>query len=180
MVDVTYQMVLSTIQTASLVVGIVYYLTIMRNTQKTREQSLKTQEEAEKRRQRELIFQRIQFFDLPWARAWGDVMLKDPDKWEEVYDPRENLESYANMAFVRNRYENLGIMLREGFIEAELLFQMFNPGSILAAWEHYKENIASSRERRYQPDLFRGFEYLAIEAQKKYPEIVPTKPNWSG
>ena len=51
-------MVLSTIQTASLVVGIVYYLTIMRNTQKTNEQSLKAQEAAEKAKQREMVFQR--------------------------------------------------------------------------------------------------------------------------
>ena len=57
---------------------------------------------------------------------------------------------------------------------------MFNPGSIIAAWEHYKENVASNRELRFQPDLFRGFKYLAMEAHKKNPEVVPTRPKWSG
>ena len=44
MVDVSYQMVLSTLQTIALIVGIFYYLTIMRNQQKTRELSLQAQE----------------------------------------------------------------------------------------------------------------------------------------
>ena len=34
MAEITYQMVLSTLQTAGLLVGIIYYLTIMKNSQK--------------------------------------------------------------------------------------------------------------------------------------------------
>ena len=41
MVEITSQMVLSTLQTIALIVGIAYYLTIMRNSQRTRELSLK-------------------------------------------------------------------------------------------------------------------------------------------
>jgi len=35
MVEITYQMVLSTLQTIALIVGIAYYLIIMRNSQRT-------------------------------------------------------------------------------------------------------------------------------------------------
>ena len=37
MVDITYQMVLSTLQTIALIVGIVYYITIMRNQNRSRQ-----------------------------------------------------------------------------------------------------------------------------------------------
>jgi hypothetical protein len=178
MVDVSYQMVLSTIQTISLVVGIIYYITIMRNQQRTREQALKAQIESEKARQRELIFQRLQHFDYSFTRAWGDVIFKDPEKWVEVYDPNENLEAWTNMAYLQNRYNNLGIMLKEGVIEPELLFKIFNPGGILSAWAHYKDNITTRRERYGPPNLFEGFEYLAQTAMERYPDLEPRRPRW--
>jgi preprotein translocase subunit YajC len=46
MVEVTYQMVLSTIQTIALIVGIAYYMTISRKQQRTRELALESQEQA--------------------------------------------------------------------------------------------------------------------------------------
>jgi uncharacterized protein HemX len=67
MVEITYQMILSTLQTIALIVGIVYYLIIMRNTQKTRELSLraqeltlKAQEQAKETRQAQLLRARAQ------------------------------------------------------------------------------------------------------------------------
>ena len=42
MVEITYQMVLSTLQTIALVVGIIYYLIIMRNSQRTQQMQLDT------------------------------------------------------------------------------------------------------------------------------------------
>ena len=67
MVEITYQMILSTIQTASLVVGIIYYITIMRNQQRTRELTLKAQEHATETRQTQ-IFMRL-YEQLNNARA---------------------------------------------------------------------------------------------------------------
>jgi hypothetical protein len=46
MVDVTYQMVLSTLQTAGLLVSIFYYITVLRNQQKNQEISLRNQEKT--------------------------------------------------------------------------------------------------------------------------------------
>ena len=178
MVEITYQLFLSTLQTVGILVGIVYYITIMRNAQRTRELALKAQEEAERSRKREMILQRLQSFDLPFAKAWGDVMFKDPEKWSEVYNPRVNLETYANMVFLQNRYQNLGIMVREKVVDPELLFQIFNPMSIISAWEHYRENIESRRKSGNQPSLFDAFEYLAEEARKRYPHMKIGRPRW--
>jgi arginine exporter protein ArgO len=64
MVEFTIPLVLDIIRTAGILVAIVYYITIMRNQQRTRELSLKAQEEAEKARQREMIIQRSQTYGL--------------------------------------------------------------------------------------------------------------------
>jgi hypothetical protein len=55
MVELTYQMVLSTVQTAGILVGIAYCLVIMRNSQKTRELALQSQEQALETRQAQLF-----------------------------------------------------------------------------------------------------------------------------
>ena len=172
--EITLSILLQLVQTIGILVGIIYYITIMRNTQRNQELSLKVQEDAERARQREMIFLRFQSFDLPYARAWGDVMYKDVstiEEWREVYDPRVNLDTYANMVFLQNRYQSLGIMLRERVISPEMLFQLFNPASIMLAWEHYKVSILYRRENDDQPNLFDGFEYLAEEASKMLPEF---------
>ena len=44
MVEITYQMVLSTLQTVGILVGIIYYLTIMRNSQKNQQMQLETRQ----------------------------------------------------------------------------------------------------------------------------------------
>ena len=108
-------------------------------------------------------------------------MFKDAstiEEWRKAYDPRVNLDTYANMVFLQNRYQSLGVMLREGVISPEMLFQLFNPASIMIAWEHYKVFIFYRREHDDQPNLFDGFEYLAQEARKMLPDFSPEKPDW--
>ena len=65
MVDVSYQMVLSTLQTVGLLVGIVYYLTIMRNSQKNQQMQLET-------RQSQLFMQLFQYHidKERWKDSW--------------------------------------------------------------------------------------------------------------
>jgi hypothetical protein len=166
MVEITLSIVLQFFQTAGILVGIIYYLTIMRNVQRSK--------------QREMIFQRFHF-DLDFSKAWADVMYKDVstlEQWREVYDPVANPQSFANMTFLQNRYQLLGIMLKEKVVDSEMLFQLFNPVSIMTAWEHYREQIIARRETGNQPTLFEGFEYLAEEARKRNPDITPRKARW--
>jgi hypothetical protein len=57
MVEITLPITLQIIQTLSLIIGIAYYLTIMRNSQKTRELTLNAQEQALETRQAQLFMQ---------------------------------------------------------------------------------------------------------------------------
>ena len=170
MVEITYQMVLNTIQTVSLVVGIIYYITIMRNQQRTRETSLKLQEEAEKSRQREMIFLRFQGFDKTYHEASSDVMSQE---WGSTMDDyrKHSLESRTNFNYVQVKYNNLGIMLKYEMMDPDLFYQVFPIGNIIRFWEKMENIILDYRETTKDNTYNEGFEYLYNEAKKRFPDI---------
>ena len=177
MVEITYQMVLSTIQTASLVVGIIYYLTIMRNTQKTRELSLKAQEEAERNRQRDMIIQRSQTYGLDWMRAWYEV--SNMTDWEDAEDFNQKYrrsESRAKWMYLMRQYTLAGLHLKEG-ADPDLLFYLYPPYSIMTLWERFEPVLRSQNERTNDPNMWEPFEYLYNEAKKRYPDVTPGQDN---
>ena len=88
MAEITYQMVLSTLQTAGLLIGIIYYMSTLRNAQLTR----KTQAAR-------LLSERTQIsefaeniFDL-WEMEWEDF-----DDYLRKYDSTVNRDNYLKRA----------------------------------------------------------------------------------
>ena len=75
MAEITYQMFLSTLQTVGILVGIVYYITIIRNAQRTREVT-------KRNRQSDMIIQRSQSYSLDYTRAYAETV--GMDDWETV------------------------------------------------------------------------------------------------
>jgi hypothetical protein len=73
MTELTYQMVLSTLQTAGLLVGIFYYVTTMRNAQKTRELTLQSQELSRKAQEHALKTREAQLFMQFYSQHATDV-----------------------------------------------------------------------------------------------------------
>ena len=168
MVEITYQMVLSTLQTIALIVGIVYYITIMRNQQRTRELALKAQEVAEKARQRDMIIQRSQTYGLEWMRAWGEI--NKMTDWQDVEDFMEKYagtESRAKWLYIVRQYTLAGLHLKEG-ADPDLLFQLYTPYSIMTLWERFEPVFRSQKEM----GLWEPFEYLYNEAKKRHPNIL--------
>jgi hypothetical protein len=176
MAEITYQMVVSTLQTIALIVGIAYYLTIMRNTQRTRELSLKAQEEAEKARQRELIFQRFQGYSLEYTRAFADVRSytdwEDVDDWHEKYGILSNPEAWSEYAYITSTYNLAGILLKEEVADAELIFQLYPPQAVIRIWERFEPVTLDVRERTKHTSFYGPFEFLYNEAKKMYPHII--------
>lgn len=171
MVEITLQIVLQIIQTVSLVVGIFHYLTILRNQQRTRELSLKAQEEAEKARQREQIVIRYQSFDKTYHLAIEDVLSQEWGNTHKEYYTHSN-ESRANFNYVQVRYNNLGVMLKNEMIDADFFFQVFPTRNIMRFWEKMEKIILDYRERTKDFSYNEGFEYLYNEAKKRYPDMI--------
>ena len=104
MIEITYQMVLSTLQTVGILAGIVYYLTIIRNTSKARE--------------RELIYQKFQNISLEYIQTFNEVQLmtdwETPEEWEEKFGRENNLDAFSKWNYVIRHYTLAGVLLKQG------------------------------------------------------------------
>ena len=143
------------------IVSILYYTSVLRN--------------AEKVRQRDQIFQRIQSQDTTWLDAWVETMFHNKadsfEKHEEKYGPETNPEAWVKRNLVSARYESLGVMLKEKMIDPDILYQLYKPRTILTAWSRFENSILILRERFNDPTWGAGFEYLVNETVKRFPNI---------
>jgi len=87
MVEITLPIILQILQTIGILVGIVYYITIMRNTQRTRELSLNAQEQALETRQAQMFLQML--------NRWRDE-TEGLDVWPVIATKISNAEEYLD------------------------------------------------------------------------------------
>jgi hypothetical protein len=140
---------------------------------------LKSNNEA---RQRELMYLRFQYNDLEYMETFTYVMskpIKTHEEFREHFDPIEKPEAFAKYIFLGTRYQNLGLMLQEGKIDADLLFKIFTPRTIMQIWEKILPHESETRKRFNDPDHYSAFEYLYNEAKKRHPEIQPKQYGFS-
>ena len=178
MVEITLSVILQIVQTVGILVGIIYYLTIMRNTQRTRELSLKAQEEAERSRQRELILLRSQSYSLEYITAYTETVGMDDwntvEEFHSKYGREANPEAFAKWLYIRSVYNFAGLLLKEKGTDPELIFQLYSPNSIIGLWEQHESIINEVRTRFNHPTYWEPFEFLYKEAKKRYPELAPS------
>ncbi len=168
MVEITYQMALSTIQTMSLVVGIIYYLTIMRNSQRNQQHTLET-------RQAQMFMQIYNQTNEPsFIKAWQVVSnsaqwdsFEDWDKWRS--DPENYNASHRLGMF----YEGLGVLVKENYVPIRLIALLMT-GMTRDFWERHILMIDEARERLNYPRFLSESEYLYDELMKyveEHPEL---------
>ncbi len=167
MVEITYQMVLSTLQTVALIVGITYYLFIMRNSQKTRELALNAQEQALETRQTQLFMDVYRSHTTKEHQADVSELLlswdwNDFDDFKEKYmvppDNAKYLSYFANL-------EGLGLLVRNGLLDANLVYDL-QYVSIIMIWEKFLPIILEYREAWSTPQLWGTVEYLYDEMKR--------------
>jgi len=128
MAEITYQMILSTIQTIALVVGIIYYLTIMRNSQKNQELARKAQEQALETRETQLFMNLYNRFQDNFIKTYYEILDLEFTTFEEflkaVDEKGEDfLIRYQNMCAF---YEGVGVLVREGKLHSLGCFTTFS------------------------------------------------------
>ncbi len=156
MVDVTYQLVLSTLQTAGILVGILYYITIMRNQSKARE--------AQFLLQLNNVFQ-----DKEAIKDWLDVLqmqFVDYDDFLEKFDSEVNMENYLQRSRIYRMLNTFGHILKKGLVNPETVFDGVQGEFIEEMWSKHSIVAFEIRQRRNVPHYLEGFEYLA-KAMKK-------------
>ena len=156
MVDVTYQMVLSTLQTAGILVGILYYITIMRNQSKARE--------AQFLLQLNNVFQ-----DKEAIKDWLDVLqmqFTDYEDFLEKYDSSVNMENYLQRSRIYRMLNTFGQILKKGLVNPETVFDGIQGDFIEAMWSKHCIVAMEIRQNAHAPHYLEGFEYLAQEMKK--------------
>jgi hypothetical protein len=170
MVEFTYQMMLSTLQTVALIVGIVYYITIMRNQQKTRELALKAQEQATETRQTQIfmqIYERLNSEEV--AKSWAELInmkVPDYDEFLQKYDSSVNPAHYAKRVNIWYSFHAIGELLRMGTISLDLVHRLQLSPMVIAMWENWEHLIREIRARENLPEYGEGFEYLYHELKR--------------
>jgi len=162
MAEITIPLVLDIIRTLGILVGIIYYITIIRNAQRSR--------------QRELIFQRFQgyskdyiqtYFEVASYRDWETV-----EDWRNKYGLPMNVEADTKWTYIMSLYNMAGLLLKEKEVDPDLIFLLYPPHVVIRLWEQFEPVIQSLRERTH-PVHLEPFEFLYHEAKKRYPEIDP-------
>ena len=158
MVEITLPIALQIIQTVSLVVGIIYYITILRNQDKTRQIQLLSQ--LSKYTQEEFQKKEYQLYALEW---------NDYDDFEKKYGSDSDLENYAIRYAIWSEHNKIGFILKTGLIDVEtLLGYLGGQLSPLWLWNKFESIIREQRRRYKQPDLLVWWEHAAKEIQRYY------------
>ena len=174
MIEITLPIVLQIVQTIGILVGIVYYLTIMRNTQRNQELTLKAQEQALETRQVQLFMNLYETYRSPtFRRQWDEAIFKieyeDWDDMNQKYNREANYDLLLSWFSVGTFFEGVGVLLKRNLIDISIIDDLLAT-SIRMAWEKIGPIEIESRKRFGHPRAFDDFEYLYNELMKYHEE----------
>ena len=140
-----------------LIVSILYYASVLRNQNKTRESQLFMQ-----------IFQNMNT-ERFWA-TWIELLsaeIESYDEYLEKYDSTVNREHFAKRTQMWYNYHAIGDLLRRGVISVEVVENIVGPSAI-AIWYVWRDIIKEIGVQNGMPTIFNGFEYLYNELMDYY------------
>jgi len=163
---------LSTIQTVSLVLGIIYYLTIMRNTQKNQQMQLETRQAQ--------VFMSVynKLNDPVTQESFNDILELEFTTFNEFNELGEGEEEYQRtnrkkMLHVISYLEGVGVLVKEGILDIRWIALLMG-GWTRKMWEKMIPIVEEGREFYGSPRWFSETEYLYHELMKyvkDHPEL---------
>ena len=165
MVEITLPIVLQIIQTIGILVGIIYYITIMENSRRNQQLQLET-------RQAQLFAQIHSWWRSRDAvKAYGRMRFKyqwkDLQDYMEKYGPAADPEAYADGMTLGAFFEGLGVLVKKDLIDIELVEDLFSQ-RIIWFWEYVlQSSIQELRKNMNDPTQFVHIEYLYHEMKKR-------------
>jgi len=97
-------------------------------------------------------------------------------EFDDKYDPRVDPEAFTSTLSVLYTLNSVGMFLREGYVDPNSLFQIWNPLTIKGLWSKIEPVIKYWREYFEYPELFVSFEYLVNEAKNIAPIDIDVLP----
>jgi hypothetical protein len=151
-----------------------YYINTLRNANRMRELTLESQELTCKAQEQALETRQAQFFMSVYRdhvskeniSDWIEMVMQwesdDYDEFVEKYNVPSSLENHSKYGTLTGRLEGLGVLVRRGLIDVNLLYDL-NYGSIIMIWEKFSPIIMEMRRRMNVPQFMADLEYLYDE-----------------
>jgi hypothetical protein len=164
-----------------IIISILYYTSVLRNANKTRELALNAQQQAVETRQAQLFMQIYQEMSSQEHYIRSNELLhmewEDWDDYVRKYGSDNNPEAYALRCSMWYRLNGVGLLVKAGLIDVERVFDLMSE-TILWQWEKWGDIIIMIREKYNNPGYMAGFEFIAEEMVKEsesrgYPADVP-------
>jgi hypothetical protein len=154
MVDI--QTVSIAVASASVVAGVIYYSFQIRH------QNFQIQQQN-KMRQTDLVMKLYsQFTSLEFQKMYQEVRTQEA---KDYYDYNEKY-SWAELTAVGMFFEGIGILLKRGLIDIDLVDDMFTT-PIKRIWKKIENIILEERKVTNQPEILEWFECLYNEMKKR-------------
>jgi hypothetical protein len=157
MVEITLPIVLQILQTVGILVGIIYYITIMRNQSRARQ--LQILKDDSSTMEHIIRVNSMEFTD------YGDFI--------EKYGMDADFSAWMDFLMVFNQFEEYGVYLREGLLDIRFI-ALLSGGMILTLQEKFMDVIREHRIRNNYPRFMIEAEYLMNNVKKymdEHPEL---------
>jgi hypothetical protein len=162
MVEITLPIVLQIVQTIALIVGIIYYLTIMRNSQRYQQ----TQLETRKAQLYMQLFMRIT--SEKFTKKSIDLLkfeYNNAGEFMEEYISGPDSSMQSKLFSMFWHLDGLGYMMSEGLIDPEMVYNFGGGFAQVWHWEKWEPVIMEIRKRRGD-EFMKWFEYTAEEMRR--------------
>ena len=157
--------------------GFTYYALTVRNAQRTRELTLKAQEQAVETRQAQLLMQVYNKFDTPEkVHAFVEVFhweFKDFEEYLEKYFRDSNPEAHNQVTSLITFSEGVGTLVKTGDLPIENVYTLMG-GLTIHLWEKFEPIKEQMREHLNYPRWASETEYLYHELVRyvaEHPEL---------
>ena len=155
MVELTLSNVLQILQTTGILVGIIYYITIMRNQQKSRRSEiLKGYLDERSNVDDALRYAYVQ--SLEWDN-YDDFQIR--------YGRTSNPEAWAKWKTYLVKFDDYGLMLKRGLIHLDDFYEL-SERSVPSLWKKFEPIILEDRNRG-DTTTMKWLEYLVEEMHKE-------------
>ena len=145
------------IQTLSLTVGVIYYIITLQN-------SNRNQKMSEDTRKIQLLMQIHNAQNSEYSMRRLEVINLDTEGLDVL---KAEPETASKILITWREWNQLGLLLKYGFIDPDMMFEFLHGSGPILHWEKYGDIIKEMRSSGKYYSLGVGFEYLA-EEMKKY------------
>ena len=165
----TFQTLFQFLQTVGILVGVFYYISTLRNAQRTQQLQLET-------RQAQLFMQLYNRYrddtrDLDIDKSFLDVEIRSFEDFMRLWKTDEDFGKA--LSTLGGFFEGIGVMVREGYIPVRLVALQWS-GMTRRFWQKLEPFMADVREIQRFPRAWSETEYLYNELMKylgEHPEL---------